>query len=270
MSFQVSELQQHVQNWLNICRESMHNTNQPQLKNLLHIEVVALENLLHGLTIKRLVLVDKTESQINVLRGVYEKKTKFGAPSECEMNEALNKIDAQINRDVVSRCADDVFHSPFKHLIDEKKTVRTGALRTQFKGFPVTETEGLKPVSDVMLAKVTYANGELKREVIETKNSNPLYNGQELPPMFDPNGGMVEPKSPEELNRERLSQVTKLSPIQVRLIMSQMPDASTHDIVYMCLKRYGESLAGKGASVDEASTYYADYHIDRVMKELGE
>lgn len=235
MKFNAANLKERAQNWLNICRESMHNTNNPQLKNLLHIEVVALESMIAGLDAGRYVVVDKTDAQVSVLRDVYEKKKpKFGAPSEkeFEMVDALEKIDNKLHQSIMNRCADGVFHSPFKGL-----------------GFPIKETPlpagidfAIMGSESTVFSRVTYANGEIKREVIST----------------------------EDVNRDRLAELTKLSPVQVRLIISANPNASTHDIVYMCLKRYGESLAGKGVTVEEASTYYADYHIDRVMKELGE
>lgn len=227
MKFNAANLKERAQNWLNICRESMHNTNNPQLKNLLHIEVVALESMIAGLDAGRYVRVDKTDAQVSVLRDVYEKKTiRTGELKTQFRNKVLDDLP-------YNECEP----GPYKY----ERAAGMPAFTVTETPLPAGIDFAIMGSESTVFSRVTYVNGEIKREVIST----------------------------EDVNRDRLAELTKLSPVQVRLIISANPNASTHDIVYMCLKRYGESLAGKGVTVEEASTYYADYHIDRVMKELG-
>lgn len=256
MNFQVSELPERVQNWLNIVRESTHNTNNPQLKNLLLVEVRALEQLVRGLESGRYTLVDKTATQVNVLRDVYEKKSKvlMSSTPQSTDDSLKQKFIDPVNKPIFSKKEfEQFFNVPLVESTDEKLKYEP---KTKLPSFNFSEAK-LPPGIDfaimggesTVFSRVTYANGEIKREVIDSKD------------VF---------KSPEEIDREQISKLTKLSEIQVRLILTANKNLSLYDQVYLCLKKRGEMLAGQGASVEEASVYYADYNIDRVMKELGE
>ncbi len=245
MQFNAADLLSHAQTWLIVVRQTMHNTNKPQLKNLLHPEVVALESMIAGLEAGRYLLIDKTQEQVNLLRDVYEKKKLV------KLHPWQQEVIDQITSN--TSAAQDFKPCTQSSIVWDNKN---GRMKTLLDRFPIKETPlpagidfAIMGGDSTVYSRVTYANGEIKREILDSKDVM---------------------KSPEEMNRDRLAELTKLSPVQVRLVIAQMKGASTHDVAYTCLKRYGESLAGKGMTVEEASTYYADYHIDRVMKELGE
>lgn len=268
MNFQPRDLPTHLDTWLTVMREQMNNATSPQLKRLFTAEVEVLEHLIDGFKVGDYKLIDLLADKVT---GVLFPGVKG------------SKVNWNVN--------------------DTAKTVRSGELKTQFRGIHVVENEPItslppiewsadfssavhNPLIDeaIKSPSFNFATGdkdalnlsaqsrrfaECNYKLLDKRNEQGIYS----PSVLDAIKEREINKAAQDFEtnaREIISKATKLPAVQVRIIMAQMKDEPLRSVVYECLRHYGLSIAGKGESVEQAAVYYAQYHIERVMKELSE